>query len=100
MVSKNLFDLMPVMEMCADHKDDKSSIIPFSKSNTDLLFLVSEDDGVTNSIGQVIIYSIVFSLWHFVYKYVAEEHIFIYIGQVCKRSVARIWKRKLQNMHL
>lgn len=64
MVSKNLFDLMPVMEMCADHKNDKSSIIPFAKSNTDLLFLVSEDDGVTDSIGQVIIYSIVCSIQH------------------------------------
>ena len=65
MVSKNLFDLMPVMEMCTDHKDDKSSIIPFAKSNTDLLFLVSEDDGVTNSIGQVIMYSIVCSIYLF-----------------------------------
>ena len=62
MVSKTLFDIKPVIEMCVDHKDDKSSIIPFAKSNTDLLFLVSEDDGVTNSIGQVIIYSIVCSI--------------------------------------
>ena len=69
MVSKNLFDLMPVMEMCTDHKDDKSSIIPFAKSNTDLLFLVSEDDGVTNSIGQVIIYSIVCSIWYLTIRF-------------------------------
>ena len=62
MVSKTLFDIKPVIEMCTDHKDDKSSIIPFAKSNTDLLFLVSEDDGVCNSIGQVIIYSIVCSI--------------------------------------
>jgi hypothetical protein len=39
--------------MCTDHKDDKDSIIPFAKSNVDLLFLVSEDDGVTNSVQQV-----------------------------------------------
>ena len=39
--------------MCKDHKTDKDSIIPFAKSNVDLLFLVSEDDGVTNSVQQV-----------------------------------------------
>ena len=52
-VSKNLFDILPCIEMCTDHKDDKDSIIPFAKSNVDLLFLVSEDDGVTNSVQQV-----------------------------------------------
>ena len=52
-VGKNLIDILPVIELCTDHKTDKDSIIPFAKSKVDLLFLVSEDDGVTNSVGQV-----------------------------------------------
>merc|ERR1712018_917270 len=54
-VSKNLFNILPVMEMCTDDvlKNDQDSIIPFAKSKVDLLFLVSEDDGVTNAVDQV-----------------------------------------------
>ena len=52
-VSENLYDLLPCIKKCTDQKNDKDSIIPFYKSKVDLLFLVSEDDGVTNSVEQV-----------------------------------------------
>ena len=53
MVGKDLIDIMPVIDQCRDHTSDKDSIIPFAQSEVDLLFLVSEDDGVTNSVEQV-----------------------------------------------
>ena len=53
MVGKDLIDIMPVIDQCRDHTSDKDSIIPFAQSGIDLLFLVSEDDGVTNSVEQV-----------------------------------------------
>ena len=52
-VGKNLIDILPVIEFCSDAKTDKDSIIPFAKSKVDLLFLASEDDGVTTSVDQV-----------------------------------------------
>ena len=52
-VGKNLIDILPIIELCAQHKTDQDSIIPFAKSKVDLLFLASEDDGVTNSVEQV-----------------------------------------------
>ena len=56
-VGKNLIDILPVIELCSSHKTDKDSIIPFAKSKVDLLFLASEDDGVTTSVDQVNILS-------------------------------------------
>ena len=53
MVGKDLIDIMPVIDKCRAHMSDKDSIIPFAQSEVDLLFLVSEDDGVTNSVEQV-----------------------------------------------
>ena len=55
-VGKNLIDILPVIEFCSDAKTDKDSIIPFAKSKVDLLFLISEDDGVTTSVDQVNFY--------------------------------------------
>ena len=58
-MSKNLVDFRRVIELESKiawnvKERDKSSIIPFAQSKVDLLFLVSSDDGVTNSVEQVI----------------------------------------------
>ena len=58
-VSKDLLDIRPVIEAeLSGSARDNSSIIPFAQSKVDLLFLVSSDDGVTNSVEQVILHNI------------------------------------------
>ena len=91
-VSKNLIDLIPVIqheyERCIN---DQSSIIPFANSKVDLLFLVGSDDGVTNSQEQV--------CCKFIEKYtfVPNEYLYLYTERLAHQYTFNVSRWSLQN---